>query len=250
MNLLNPQLPTRSQTCPAPAVLEALSAGEPQSAEVTAHVPACAECRAYVASLEHGGEAFLALRPPEQFLRKLERREATAAASRRPWLFGIGAALVAGLAFFVVQPPDTSSGVRTKGAPFGVVYLRHGADTPQVVGPDARLQAGDALRFFYEAPQPGHLLVIDLDSTGKASVFVPFDGTHSLPISAGSKEMLPGSVVLDAAPGEEWLVAVYSKGRLEAAPLLKQLEAQRGSSAPSLSCDGCTVTTLRIQKKP
>jgi hypothetical protein len=251
MSPVTPELPLRGPSCPAPATLEALSAGEPQPNPVTTHVPGCPQCRGYVSALVEGREAFLALRPAPQFLRKLEARPKPGL-QPRPWLFGLGALVAAGLALMVVPSNPATDGVVLKGpsGPLQVVYLRPGAQGPQRVERDMRLKAGDALRFTYNAPTAGHLLILDLDGTGKASVFVPFDGQQSKVVRAAHHEPMPGSVILDDAPGPEWIVAVFSPRPLQAAPLLAALEAQSGATEISLTCDGCTVTTLRIQKSP
>lgn len=247
MNDLSPPLPVRGPHCPAPALLEALSAGEPQEAGVAEHARTCTDCSRYVAALEEQATAFRKARPPEMFLRQLERRAAQP--KPRPaflrWL-----AIAAPLAAMLVLAPRlvaTEEIVRFKGGGLKVVYLRAGG-TPLPVESDMRLQEGDALRFWYESPKPGHLLILDLDGTGQATVFHPFGGARSVPIPAQSKEPLEGSVVLDAAPGPEWLVAVFSPKPLEAGPLLRQLEASAGREKPVVTCDGCEVDMLRIQK--
>ncbi len=104
------------------------------------------------------------------------------------------------------------------------------------------------MRFAYEAPEPGHLLILELDGRGVASVFHPFDGSASAPLPARQGELLPGSVVLDDAPGPEYLFAIFSPRPLEAAPLLAQLREQAGRAEPALSCPDCRVSRLRLQK--
>ncbi len=251
----------RGPACPAPIVLDGLSAGELPTESVARHVEACAHCTGYVAALSEGRERFMALRPAPQFLRKLDAREAAQHSSRGlfgvrlpQWLMGLGGVAAAALVLFVAGPAlieggESSGGVRMKGGAFEVFYLRPGAQTPAEAGQDERLRAGDALRFSYAAPKRGHLLVLDLDGTGKASVFVPYGGKRSQPVEKGDAQPLPGSVILDDAPGPEWLVAVFSERPLDAAPLLAALEAQMGASELKLACDGCEVSSLRIQKE-
>jgi hypothetical protein len=130
-----------------------------------------------------------------------------------------------------------------------VAVAREGA-TPELLEADAAVRAGDALRFSYESPDAGHLLVLELDGRGEASVFHPFGSGRSAPLDAKQRDFLPGSVVLDDAPGPRWLLAVHSPRALEAAPLLAQLRAQAGRPEPTLSCTDCRVSTLRLQKRP
>ncbi|ATB40112.1 hypothetical protein CYFUS_005560 [Cystobacter fuscus] len=240
----------RGPECPPAVVLEALSAGEPVPAASRSHVEGCPSCGGQLAALTAGRDAFLRARPPERFLRQLERRAAARPAPgswRRPWL--VLAACVPMLVGVLLVPRllPREEGPRYKGNEFRVVAARAGG-TPTLLGPDSPVRAGDALRFAYEAPEAGHLLVLELDGRGLASVFHPFGGGASVPVAALQRDFLPGSVVLDDAPGPEWLFAVFSPRPLEAAPLLAQLRAQAGRVEPALSCPDCRVSALRLQK--
>lgn len=250
MNRMDPELPKRGPECPAPAVLEAFSAGEDPGETAKRHIDACPNCAPYVAALRGGSEAFLRARPPEQFLRKLDRRAEATRKRRRWWLALLPTAALAALVLVLLPIVDGTNGggVLVKGDPFKVVF-RRGEASPQVVSADARLRPGDALRFSYDAPSDGYLLILNLDGTGQASVFYPPEGTRSAPIARGATDFLPGSIVLDEAPGPEWLVAVFSQKPLEAALLLARLKEQAGTAQPKLVCDGCRVSTLRLQKQ-
>lgn len=251
MNQDSIPLPPRGPECPAPATLEALSAQEPQRPEVLSHVARCAACEGYLSALASAQAAYLKRRPPEQFLAKLARRERAQKQRRRFWIPALGLVLSAALVVLVVVPftsGDQAEGIRLKGEAFRVIALREGASTPEVVAEGERLREGDALRFGYRAERPGHLMVLDLDASGAASLFVPFEGTGSIPVTPGGDALLEGSVTLDDAVGAEWLFAVFSDRPLEAGPLLERLEAQRGAARPELSCEGCEVSVLRIQK--
>ncbi|MCP3141831.1 DUF4384 domain-containing protein [Pyxidicoccus xibeiensis] len=244
----------RGPDCPPAAVLEALSAGEPTPDATRAHVKACATCGAQLDALTAGRDAFLRARPPERFLRQLETREAAAARAPSPWrrLFPVLAAVVPLLVLVLVLGPrllPDDPGVTWKGEAFRVVAARAGAE-PVPLAQDGVVKAGDRLRFAYESPEAGHLLVLELDGRGNASVFHPFDGASSAPLAAAQRDFLPGSVELDDAPGAEWLFAVFSPRPLQAAPLLAQLREQSGRAAPTLACDGCRVSSLRLRKAP
>lgn len=244
--------PVRGPRCPAPVALEALSTGAPDAA-VSAHLPHCAPCRHYVEALAEARDAYVKSHPTDQFLRKLERREAQPkqAPKRAWWWSALGGLAVATaavvLAVVVIPSGGTGDGVTIKGDEFRVV-ARRGDQPPQVVADDARLRAGDALRFQYSAPEPGHLLVLNLDGTGKASVFHPFGGEASAPIAEASTDFIEGSVQLDDSPGPEWIVAVYSTKPLQAAPLLAQLRDQVGTNDVKLQCGDCRVSAVRILK--
>jgi hypothetical protein len=242
---------TRGPQCPPAAVLEALSAGESVPDTTRQHTQSCAACAGQLQALAQEQQAFLQARPPERFLRQVERRaEAPRPAAWRRF-FPLVTAFVPVLALLVlVLPRLGEDGVRDKGGGTFRVAVSRGGATPELLAADAAVRAGDALRFSYEADAAGHLLVLELDGRGQASVFHPFDGKASAPLAAKQRDFLPGSVVLDAAPGPETLVAVFSPRPLEAAPLLEQLRAQAGRPEPTLTCDDCRVTTLRLQKRP
>ncbi len=240
----------RGPECPPATVLEALSAGETAPEATRAHVEGCAACGGQLAALTAARDAFLRARPSDRFLRQLERR-ATAAPAPPPWrrLLPLLAVCVPLLAVVVFVPRflPQDGGVRLKGGSFHVVVAREGA-APELLAPDSLVRAGDALRFAYEAPEAGHLLVLELDGRGAASVFHPFGGEASAPLPAGQRDFLPGSVVLDEAPGPEWLFAIFSPRPLEAAPLLARLREQAGRAEPTLSCPDCSVSVLRLRK--
>ncbi|WNG37191.1 DUF4384 domain-containing protein [Archangium violaceum] len=240
----------RGPHCPPAAQLEAMSAGEATPETTRTHVEGCADCRGQLEALTTAREAFVRARPPELFLRQLERRTASQPRRGLRWLLPVLGACVPLLALLVLVPRlEQEDGVRIKGGDFRVVASRAGG-SPELLGPDAQVQSGDALRFSYEAKEAGHLLVLELDGRGAASVFYPYGSATSAPLPAGQRDFLPGSVVLDDAPGPEWLLAVFSPRPLQAAPLLEALRTQAGRAELTLSCPDCSVSTLRLQKRP
>ncbi len=241
----------RGPQCPPAAVLEALSVGEPVPDATRQHAEACATCAGQLQALAREQQAFLQARPAERFLRQVERREAAPRPSRLSRLLPVlGGVLVPALALLLVFRGSEDTGFREKGGGTFRVAVSRAGSAPELLAADAPVREGDALRFSYEADTAGHLLVLELDGRGQASVFHPFGGGSSAPLAANQRDFLPGSVVLDAAPGPEWLLAVFSPRPLQAAPLLEQLRAQAGRPEPNLTCEGCRVTTLRLQKRP
>lgn len=239
----------RGPDCPAAVALEALSAGEAQPAGLVAHVDACPACGGFVAALRDASAAFIRARPPELFQRQLATRlERRRSGWRRRLAWAVPALATLALPLLLLRP-SAPEVVREKGAgaPFRVLRKSPGQAQPDPLPADGRVRPGDALRFVYEAPADGWLLVLDLDGTGAASVFYPFGGAQAAPVKKGSS-LLDRAVVLDAAPGSEWLAAVFSEQPLEAAGLLEQLRGQAGAAEVHLSCGECRVTTLRLQK--
>ncbi|HLL56072.1 MAG TPA: DUF4384 domain-containing protein [Myxococcaceae bacterium] len=243
----------RGPNCPPAAALEAMSAGEAVPTATQAHVEGCADCGAQLSALRAEADAFNRARPPERFLKQLEGRAAAAPPRRFRWLVPVlsAAVPVIALVLFIPRLVGTDDpGVRFKGEPFRVVVAAQGTGTPELLAPDSQVRAGDALRFAYEAAEDGHLLVLELDGRGAATVFYPYGAQASAPHKAGERDFLPGSVKLDDSPGPELLVAVFSPRPFEAAPLVEQLRAQAGRPEPTVSCPDCRVSTLRLRKAP
>ena len=245
-------LPSRGSTCPPAMVLESLFAGDQTPADVSSHALGCADCGAYLSMLASEQAAFLARRPVELFQRQLARR--TAEPKPGLWaswwlrLIPAGAALAA-LAVVAVPRLNAGDGVGLKGSALSVFVKSPGQDSPRLVLPDARLRAGDLLRFAYNAPENGYLVILDLDSTKHVTAFHPFGGTTPAEIKPFSADVLPGTVALDASPGAEWLVAVFSPHPIDVPKLSQSLTATPAGIDPQLTCAGCRVTTLRIQKE-
>lgn len=237
--------PTRAPGCPPTVELEAFAAGA--SPELEAHVAGCAHCSPYVAALRTEAEAWQRAHPPELFLKKLERRAAVKPAT--PWWRWLGLLLpVAAAAVLVFSFRATDDdGVTLKGDAFKV-FLKRGDAESVPLNPDAAVQAKDALRFGYDAPADGYLVVFDLDGADQVTTFYPYGATTAGAVKK-AQGLLAGSVVLDAQQGPEWLVAVWSKKPFDTAPLAAQLRGQATRPTVTLSCDGCVVSTLRLNKR-
>jgi hypothetical protein len=243
-------LPARGPGCPPAFALEALSAGEPPAPGVAEHAGACADCAGYLAALREGSLAFVRARPPELFLRHVAARGER---DRGPWLRRLAwllpaAAALAAVPFLATRIPE-GDGVRERGAAFTVLRRRPGEERAERLAPDARVRAGESLRFAYDAPSDGQLLVLERDGTGATTVFFPWGGARSAPVAKG-RAVLDGAVVLDAAPGPEQLVAVFSAEPLDAAALLAALGGADQADAVRRSCAGCRVDVLRLLKVP
>lgn len=243
--------PRRGPQCPPTAALEGWVAGEPLPAGGEAHLEGCTDCAGYVAALQAEREAFVKRQPAQMFMRKVARRQEAQPARGYRWLAAVAVGLTAAV-LAVISPSLLESGVRTKGGnPLHVFAKRPGSSTPVSVSSDTHLKTADELRFSYAAPTDGQLAILDLDGKGAAQVFVPYGGARSLAVRAGDDAFLPGSVVLDDTPGTEWVVAVFAPAAFDTAPLLEQLKRHAGrAEAPTVSCDGCTVSILRLVKEP
>jgi hypothetical protein len=171
---------------------------------------------------EHAG--FLASVDVGDELRAIRRRAEHLPgrrASRRIWLAAGGALAAAALAILVVRhpgsagpdagPDDDPDDTRVKGGSVGlVVHVATGAGSRAIAG-EGPVHAGDRIRFEVSAPRAGYVAVIGLDPSGRSTVYYPFGGAAPARLDAGAGPVLPGAIELDAAEGDEHVVAVYAE---------------------------------------
>ncbi len=243
-------LPERGVSCPPAGLIEAFVAGDDPGSGVGGHVVGCAACSSYVRKLESEQAAFFKQRPAELFLNQLEGRSATPRSGLSTqilrWAGVAGLAASVAIAILVFTRPAS---IQLKGGAFEVVYKRPGMSEPGPVTEDLRLRPGDALRFSYQAANDGYLLVLEVDANGKVTSLYPLRGVASAAIHSRPGDFLPGSVVLDDAPGPEWLVAVFSRAPIRVDSLSKTLAPPSALVAPTPKCGDCKVESLRIQKE-
>ncbi len=233
---MNP-VPMRGEDCPPRVRLEAHSAGEEPA--LAAHVTSCPHCGPYVSSLRSNSEAYVRARPPEMFLQQLDRRPPPAKA-RFWWPALLGAALSVGVVTLLLWP-DPAPDSKIKGDSFQI-FLKRGEADPTPVRMDQSVRPGDRLRFAYDAPVAGWLAVFELDGTEEVEL------RTSRELSAGTT-ILSGAAELDAAPGPEWFVAVFSAKPLDLEALSAQLKGQSRQPRLTLECGSCRIEAVRVVKE-
>lgn len=193
--------------------LDALSSIE--RSRVEAHLAQCERCRrdaeAARASREHCVQHVV----PRGFARPARRRQWL------PWLAGapvLAAAVV--LLVLELRPPE----IAMKGSPTLSTYVRREGQV-SLLHDGATVRAGDEIRFVAVSETLPYLLVCSVDGAGKASVYYPFDGSESGAIELRNRVELPGSVILDDAPGPERVFALFSTKPLAAADATAALRA-------------------------
>ncbi len=77
------------------------------------------------------------------------------------------------------------------------------------------LRPGDKIQFVVNPGNAKFVLIGSRDGSGAFTVYHPFGGDKSTAIDRGSHQ-LPGAVELDAVPGTEKLVAVFSNEPIDA----------------------------------
>ncbi len=193
--------------------LDALSAAE--RARVESHLSRCDRCR-NEADAARDSREFCARNIVPRGMRPARRR------SWRRWTF-VGVPLLAAAIVLLVlrpRPPEFSA----KGSPTFSTYLRHNGEVTRLHD-GAATHEGDEIRFVAVSETLPYLLVCSIDGAGKASVYFPFDGSESGALALGSRVELPGSVILDEAPGPERVFALFSARPLPAADAVAALRA-------------------------
>jgi hypothetical protein len=204
----------------------------PAAARAEAHLADCAPCQRAWATLQALHRRF----DTDVLPRTLPRLRARAeGAVRRPgwtWTLAPAAALAVALVLGVLWPSSPDPGPEGPeyaikgGGPRLRVFARRG-ERVEAVGEGVQLAPGDALRFVVEPEGLPYLLVASLDAAGTVSVYFPYGGQRGerLPEGDGPVE-LPGSIVLDAAPGPERVWALFSRAPLERAEVEAALRAR------------------------
>lgn len=216
--------------------------------EAEAHLQGCELCRQKLDAIRAEKAEFDRLKLPALLPAAVQRLE------KKPWFAGLFApALVfaAAAAIFLVWPrhhPGDELGI--KGGAALQVVVKHGARIAPLHDGE-KLAPGDELRFVVEPDGKRFLLVMSIDGAGQVSVYQPFGGTRSAPIE-GRRVEIPGSVVLDAAPGPERLYAIFSDAPVAAssvAPQLAKLGPDAIRQGPSLNLPpGATSISTYFEK--
>jgi hypothetical protein len=251
------------ESAPAPGghprefLLEQL-AFEPEAADpgVRAHVEGCDACRAVVAGLDGGRQAFVAARPARPFMAGVVERAEDEARSARPgWLVALlnprwllvpaaagAAALILVLAVTNRAPVgDERIHFKGGGATLRLFYAR-GTAVARPLDPGVSLRPGDLLRFGVISAKGRFAAVASVDEAGRFSRYYPAGGVGAGPLqSGGDLQLLPGSIELDETTGREWIVLLLSERPLDEArvreALLTAWRARQGDRLGSLGLE-------------
>lgn len=138
-----------------------------------------------------------------------------AANDNRAFLAVIPILLAAAVALFFVipsadQPVDR---VTLRGASVLQVYHLESAGLSSY--DDRALSSGDVLGFKVDPGTHDSVVLLSVDGHGALTVHYPAEGTTE-PLTGAGVQALPGSIILDDAPGPEHFVAVFGKSVTEA----------------------------------
>jgi hypothetical protein len=118
---------------------------------------------------------------------------------------------------------ESAPDIAVKGGALFEVFARRNGPATDIDGPTVvrvsdgmRLAPGDALRFVLFPSGMPYVLIASVDGAGQVNIYYPFRGEASVLASGQGALPVPGSIVLDAAPGPERLYAIYSARALPA----------------------------------
>jgi hypothetical protein len=211
---------TRADAHPSAFVLDQLALGalpSDASAAIRAHVTACLRCQGDVDAASASRARFTEVVLPRT-VGSIQKRKARP--QRGIWFLVPGLAIpvaaAAAVAFYVharstttPAPAPEEPELSIKGGPAFRVVARHDHKVFPLRDGTA-LAPGDELRFVVTSGGLPYLLVASIDGAGKTSVYFPFGGKESARLTERRVE-LPGSVVLDQAPGPERVFALFSR---------------------------------------
>jgi bacterioferritin-associated ferredoxin len=249
--------------------LERLLHGEPDTAEAQEHLDDCGACAQRHRALLADAAADL---PP---LRLPTAPVASAPAPlpdnvvplsrERPWWSAAGGLLAAAAAVLLLVNIGPTTELPLRDPPDH--FTKRSADLPALSlevyrsasGDIARISSddvvfpGDRLGFRVGSEADGHLLILGIDSTGKAYPCYPSDGTAAA-IQHGGPAEVPGAINLDDTLGIERLLAVRCPDPVPFGQLAGALEAAAAGLSPDSATpqlkEQCAQRELRLRKEP
>ena len=220
--------PTLPSDCLSDFVLDEVVGGAPVSDKVGGHLASCDRCRARLARLREIDSASC------ETVDLLVSRAMSVRPPRRTtpvWQVALAGtfAVACACALFMVSRsrPTDADGTRGKGDSIRFYRQRDGQVVRGVSGD--RFRQGDALRFVASASEDSQLLLVGIESSGKVSAYFPFGGRSSAAITAPAEVTLPGSLVLDDSPNDEFFLAVFHSSPVAVADVERALSALRAS---------------------
>jgi hypothetical protein len=226
-----------------------------ERARLEAHLGGCAPCarrrQEHDAHVRHFRDQLLD-RTVDRLAGRVRRRRPVRLTVRVAPLV-VAAAIVLLLVGRPPTPRPDQPVLTGKGAGSLQLFARRG-DHVFPVEEGAVLAAGDAIRFFVEPGVKGHVIIGSVDGAGKANIYFPYAGHESAALAPRRRLEVPGSIVLDLAPGPERVYAVFSEGPLRS-DLVRQALALVAAGGPeairrtrALPLPGTAQATVRFEK--
>ena len=213
-------------------LLEMGGLDETKKRTIDEHLRACATCRQDHESLKKFRAEFSDQVLPRTIDRVRERVEAPAKLSfARPAVFAPVLASAAALALWVatgrpgLPGKDDGDTVRAKGEAALQIVARHEGRVATLDQSHPSVAAGDEIRFIVTPTDLSHpyLYIASVDGRGRANFYFPFDGAQSARVDRAGRWEIPGSIVVDDAPGPERVFALFSREPLAKAAVANAL---------------------------
>jgi hypothetical protein len=170
-----------------------------------------AEHQAFLAEVDVAAE----VRAIGKQLGKLEpERKGRATWWRWIWTGGALAAAAAVLLVVVLRKGTPTRGDDDTGIKGGditlVVHVASNGESRRLASGDA-VAPGARIRFEVATPKKGFVAVVGLDGAGVTTVYFPYGGAQAAAVEPDAGGLLPGAIALDATPGAERFLALYSE---------------------------------------
>lgn len=228
--------------------LDALTSDEADQARL--HLASCAHCRA---------NAELGAQFRSHFATRVEPTLGATRDRRRhgQWWFAVkwispvlavAAILLVWVRLRAVEataPGEPELGIKG-GGPVFEVYARRGHQI-FAVKQGSTLTSGDEIRFAVTPQKFRYVLIASLDGSGQVTFYYPYHAERSAEVAPDRRTELPGSIVLDATPGPERLVAAFSHTPIRAVDLQAEL-LRHGSQPKRPALDHVAQVSLSFEK--
>jgi hypothetical protein len=213
-------------------LLETGTLDENRTERLHEHLSACETCRAQRSELQAARSEFtndVFPKTAHSFRQRSERVPIPRYRRAVVWAPVLASAAALLLVLGVVNtrraPSDPAPELQAKGGGGLSLVVRRNGETLRPSDDAVELRAGDELRFvvFPTGDRAKHLLVASVDGSGKANVYFPFGGDRSGTVERLPRWEVPGSVILDDAPGPERIFALFSAEPMDARGVREQL---------------------------
>lgn len=159
---------------------------------------------------------------------RLDDRAAPAGPERRwSWSSWLVPVLVAAGLLVTLRPPAHETRLRGSTEAALELYVLDGGVAREGRSGEV-LRAGDQVQFAYQSGGRDSLVLLDVDGTGRVSVFWPAGGDLPVRAQRQGTRLLEDSIVLDDAPGPEVFVGVFGARSVGEAVTLVRDAWQRG----------------------
>lgn len=187
-----------------------------RASELRAHLAVCERCSERLRNMEEARAAFTREHSASDFARRVMTSRRPPRRHKYVWAAAGCGALALAAAVLLMLRDHSEAAIRYRGAAVSMqAYVQHGTGVHVLHDGDV-LAGGTQLAFAYTLSEPQHLLLFGMDDAGTLTRYFP-DGSiaQSSALPAGAKRQLPVGIELDARPGRERLIALFSTEPLD-----------------------------------